>query len=192
MTVTYEPTATDQETLLEYFLGLAVPRGCRAEIIEGQIVVAPPAGGDREDCLSTLIWQFIRFSATEMDVSENKGLVLPGRGRYARNHVVPDATVAPRRLRHFRGAPPWMPPDGISLAIEVTGSTAHRVRIDKRHCCARGALPHYLLVDRETATTTLFSDPSGDDYRESHSVAFGKPLPLPAPFSFTLETGDFL
>lgn len=187
----YEPTATDQQTLLDFFLGMDNPHGFRAEFIEGEIVVSPPTDGDHEDYLSTLVRQLIRSSATEMDVSGNKGLVLPSGGRCTRNHVIPDATVAPRRLRRFRGAEPWMPPDGIALVAEVTG-TKPKNRIAERHCYARGALPLYLLVDRETSMVTLFSEPEGDDYRESHSVAFGKPLPLPAPFSFTLETGDFL
>ncbi|AQY20418.1 hypothetical protein T261_04558 [Streptomyces lydicus] len=50
----------------------------------------------------------------------------------------------------------------------------------------------YLLIDRDRATTTLFSEPQDDDYCKTHSAPFGKPLPLPAPFSFDLETTDFL
>ena len=41
------------------------------------------------------------------------------------------------------------------------------------------------------ARESLFSEPAGDDYTESHSAAFGKPIKLPALFSFELDTGDF-
>lgn len=53
-------------------------------------------------------------------------------------------------------------------------------------------LPLYLLVDRESSWITLFSDPETDDYQELRAVAFGKPLPLPQPFAFDLDTADFL
>lgn len=188
----YEPTATDRQNLLNDFLGMETPRGFRAELIEGQIVVSPPTDGDHEDYLDLINDQVKAASATRMQISGGKGLVLPGADPGLTNRVIPDATMAPWALRLFRGAPPWMPPDGVALVVEVTSSNAERDRIAKRHCYARAALPLYLLVDRETSTVTLFSDPEGDDYRESHSIPFGKPLPLPAPFSFTLETGDFL
>jgi hypothetical protein len=38
---------------------------------------------------------------------------------------------------------------------------------------------------------TLFAEPEGDDYQAACRQPFGKPIELPAPFSFTLETGDF-
>lgn len=38
---------------------------------------------------------------------------------------------------------------------------------------------------------TLFSDPENDDYRQLLTIPDGKPLPLPEPFAFDLETGDF-
>ena len=52
--------------------------------------------------------------------------------------------------------------------------------------------PLYLLVDREASSVTLFSDPENADYRQLGTRPFGKPLPLPDPFGFELETSDFL
>ncbi|MFM9444148.1 hypothetical protein [Streptomyces acidiscabies] len=38
----------------------------------------------------------------------------------------------------------------------------------------------------------LFSDPADEDYRQHITLPFGKPLPLPEPFGFELETTEFL
>lgn len=54
-----------------------------------------------------------------------------------------------------------------------------------------GSIPLYLLADRKLRTVTLFSDPKGGDYSRTTGASFGKELPLPAPFSFTLDTSDF-
>lgn len=40
-------------------------------------------------------------------------------------------------------------------------------------------------------TPPLFSDPERDDYRQHCTIPFGKPLSLPAPFVFDLETAAF-
>ncbi|MEV4925578.1 Uma2 family endonuclease [Streptomyces roseoverticillatus] len=184
-------TSTQDETLLDYFLALETPEGFRAELIEGEIVVSPAPDGDHEDYLSTVFRQVMRLSKADMDGSGNKGLKLPRGGLCPKNYAVPDGTFAPRELRLFRGAPPWMPCDGVALVAEVTSSKADRDRIPKRHCYARAGIPLHLLVDRDEETVTLFSGPAGQEYTETHTVPYGKALPLPEPFSFDLETADF-
>ncbi|MEX2974904.1 Uma2 family endonuclease [Streptomyces sp. C184] len=188
----HEPMPTQDDILLEGFLALETPTGFRAELIEGEIAVTPPPDGDHEDYLCTVFEQVTHRSATAMQSSGHKGLVLSTSGNRPADHVIPDATIAPRALRLFRGAPPWMPSDGVVMVVEVTSSNPQRDRVAKRHGYARAGIPFYLLVDRGDATLTLFSEPSATDYAGHNTVPFGKPLPLPAPFSFDLETADFL
>ncbi|UNO41129.1 Uma2 family endonuclease [Streptomyces sp. MST-110588] len=190
--VAHAPMPTSEKILLDYFLDLELPEGFRAELIEGEIVVAPAPDGEHEDCLSTLIRQVLRKSATDMDVSGNKGIKLRTGARPAKDHVIPDATFAPRELRLFRQAPRWMRSEGVAMVVEVTSTRPEGDRIWKRHSYARAGTPLYLLVDRDEDTATLFAEPSGDDYAVLHSALFGKPVPLPAPFSFDLDTSDFL
>ncbi|MBQ0983037.1 Uma2 family endonuclease [Streptomyces sp. F63] len=187
----HEPTPTQEELLLESFLALETPEGFRAELIEGEIVVTPPPDGEHEDYISTITRQVLRHAAKDMDVSGNKGLVLPRGGLCPKNYAIPDAAFAPRALRLFRGAEPWMPADGVALVAEVTSAKPDGDRFAKRHCYSRAGIPLYLLVDREKGTVTLFEEPEETDYAESHSVSFGKPLPLPEPFGFALETAEF-
>ncbi|ANZ17695.1 Uma2 family endonuclease [Streptomyces noursei] len=188
----HEPMATDKETLLDFFLSLDTPEGFRAELVEGEIVVTPPPDGDHERFFSRLVRQVLRNAGTDMDVSGAKGLLLPRGGQCPKNYAIPDATFAPVDLDLFRGAESWMPSDGVALVIEVTSRQADRDRVDKRHCYARAGIPLHLLADRGKSTMTLFSEASDEDYMSHTTVPFGKPLPLPAPFSFDLDTGEFL
>ncbi|SFD16459.1 hypothetical protein [Streptomyces aidingensis] len=47
-------------------------------------------------------------------------------------------------------------------------------------------------ADRLKTFLALFSSPRRTGYAAEYRVPFGKPLPLPEPFGFDLETSDFL
>lgn len=192
MTAMAHEPLTQEEVLLEGFLALDTPEGFRSELIEGDIVVTPPPDGEHEKYISRIVRQVIKSSRTEMDFSGNKGLRMGSGGACPKNHVVPDVTFAPLARDLFGGADSWMPCDGVAMVLEVTSTKARPDREAKRHCYARGAIPLYLLVDREVSSITLFSDPEKDNYRELCTRPFGKPLTLPAPFAFDLDTADFL
>lgn len=187
----HEPLS-QADVLLEGFLALETPEGFRAELIEGEIVVTPPPDGDHEDYIGLIVEQVVTRSHTTMQFAGNKGLKLRSGGGCPKNHAIPDGTFAPKALRLYRGADPWMPCESVSLVVEVTSSKPSADRRAKRRCYARGPIPLYLLVDREESSVTLFSDPEGDDYRQHCTVPFGKSVRLPAPFSLDLETEEFL
>lgn len=191
MTAMAHEPLTQAEVLLEGFLALDTPEGFRAELIEGEIVVTPPPDGDHEDYIGLIVDQVARRARTRMQFSGNKGLKLRSGGGCPKNHAIPDGTFAPLDLRLFRGADPWMPCEGIALVVEVTSTKPQADREAKRRCYARGGIPLYLLIDRDESSVTLFSDPEDADYRQHLTIPYGKPLPLPEPFAFDLETGDF-
>jgi Uma2 family endonuclease len=85
-----------------------------------------------------------------------------------------------------------MPCAGVAMVVEVTDARPGTDRETEPRCYARGGIPLYLLVDREASSITLFSDPEKDEYRERCTRPFGKPITLPAPFGFGLDTADFL
>ena len=192
MTAMAHEPLTQEDVLLEGFLALDPPEGFRAELVEGEIVVTPPPDGDHEDHIGLIVTQVVRQSRTDMQFSGNKGLKLKSGGACPKNHAIPDGTFAPTAMRLYRGADPWMPCDGVAMVVEVTSSKPQADREAKRRCYARGGIPLYLLVDRETSSVTLFSDPEEDEYRERCTRPFGKPITLPAPFGFDLDTADFL
>lgn len=192
MTAMAHEPLTQEEVLLEGFLALDTPEGFRAELIEGEIVVTPPPDGDHEDCMGLIVNQVIRQSRTDMQFSGNKGLKPRSGEGCPTDHVIPDGTFAPVSLRLYRGAEPWTPCDGVAMVLEVTSTKPRADRKAKRRCYARGSIPLYLLVDREVSSITLFSDPEKDDYREHRTRPLGKPIALPEPFAFELDTSDFL
>ena len=189
----HEPheSLTQADVLLEGFLALDTPEGFRAELIEGEIVVTPPPDGDHEDYIGMIVSQVIRHSLTDMQFSGNKGLTLKDVPGSPRDHVIPDATFAPFQARLFRGAASWMPCGGVAMVLEVTCTRPKADRETKRRCYAHGGIPLYLLVDRDASAVTLFSEPEGRDYLQSRTAPFGKPLPLPEPFGFDLDTAEF-
>lgn len=191
MTAMAHEPLTQAEVLLEGFLALDTPEGFRAELIEGEIVVTPPPDGDHEDYIGLIVDQVARRARTRMQFSGNKGLKLRSGGGCPKNHAIPDGTFAPLELRLFRGADSWMPCDGVALVVEVTSTKPQADREAKRRCYARGGIPLHLLIDRDHGSVTLFSEPENDDYRQLLTIPYGKPLPLPEPFAFDLETGDF-
>ena len=181
-----------RKLLLDWFVDLDTPEGLRAELIEGELVVTLVPDGHHEHCISRTARQVYRRSSAEMEFSASKGLLLPGADGFPKDHVIPDGTFASKKLQLYRGADTWMPGEGVALVLEVTSAKPQTDRETKRRCYTRGGIPLYLLVDREASWTTLFSDPASDDYREIRADAFGKPLTLPDPFAFDLDTSDFL
>ncbi|MFD5481891.1 Uma2 family endonuclease [Streptomyces hawaiiensis] len=192
MTAMAHEPLSQEDVLLEGFLALDTPEGFRAELIEGEIVVTPPPDGGHEDYIGLIVNQVIRRSRTDMQFSGNKGLKLRRGGECPKDHVVPDGTFAPMELRLYRGADSWMPCDGVAMVMEVTPTKPQADREAKRRCYARAGIPLYLLVDRDTAQVTVFSEPKEDDYREHCARPFGKSITLPEPFAFDLDTTDLL
>ncbi|UUU34330.1 Uma2 family endonuclease [Streptomyces sp. CA-210063] len=192
MTAMAHEPLTQEEVLLEGFLALDTPEGFRAELVEGEIVVTPPPDGDHEDYIELIVQQVYRRSRTDMQFSGNKGLKLGKAEGCPRDHVIPDGTFVARTLRLYRGADSWMPCQGVAMVLEVTSTRPKADREVKRRCYARAGIPLYLLIDRDISEVTLLSDPREDDYRRRCTVPFGKPLALPEPFAFDLDTADFL
>jgi Uma2 family endonuclease len=169
--------------LVEAFLDLSVPEGFRAELIEGEISVTPPPDGTHETLISAVAKQLYRQAGLDVDVLQTKGLRIPG------GLFIPDATVV--AADGFRDSEPWAEPAGVLLVLEVTSTRPDKDRHAKRLGYARAGIPCYLLVDRSEGKVTLFADPEQGDYQTAARASFGKPLDLPAPFGFTLDTTPF-
>lgn len=178
--------------LLEGFHALETPEGFRAELIEGEIVVAPPPVGTHENDIAIIVQQVMRKATQDLFFSGNKGLILDRGGLCPRNRLIPDGVFVPAGA--FKNKPSWMTVDDVLLVLEVTSSKADQDRKIKRYCYARGGVPLYLLIDRQEHTITLFSEPGGTadliDYRQDARVPFGKPLELPEPLGFALDTSE--
>lgn len=178
------------EVIVQDFLALDPGENLRAELIRGEVVVSPAPSGTHEHVIAEIMDQMYEKSKVRMHGSGHKGLVLPGPDGFPDDHVIPDLVLAPKARRLFHGARSWMAPDEVAMVVEVTSSRAHLDRDVKRRSYARAGIPLYLLVDRDKDMVSLFSDPHGEQYTELPRP-FGEPVPLPEPFGFDLDTGDF-
>jgi len=168
---------------------LDTPEGYRAELIDAEIVLTPPPNGNHQRSVMRIVEQVLAGSATPMDFSGQKGLIVPAVGGQGR--VIPDLTFAPAKLDLFLDAPSWMTAAGVALVVEITASSPDRDRNAKRRAYAAAQIPLYLLVDRQRREVALFAEPVRTEYTSSSVVQLGGKLKLPEPFSFTLETESF-
>jgi len=173
-----EPRALDEfGELGELLDSLDLPPGYKAELIEGEIVVMPPPGFNHEAFLAMIHYQ---LSLRKWLAVGNLGVITP-LGKF-----IPDLSVA--TFEYFRrdSDESWQGSDGIAMVVEVTSSNPEKDRDAKRRGYALANIPVYLLVDRQRKETVLFSEPERGDYVVVARRPITEPVPLPAPFSFTL------
>lgn len=80
----------------------------------------------------------------------------------------------------------------LSLAAELTSDSTKDVDwLDKTDTYGR-IVPVYLLLDMKMQEINVFWDPSPKGYRSRTNVPFGRPVRVPAPFDFELDTSAFI
>ncbi|MFI6596871.1 Uma2 family endonuclease [Nonomuraea sp. NPDC050536] len=164
------------------------PEGYRVEQINGEVYVTPPAGGDHDINVAEIASQILAHHG-QWWTFENRGLMIKD---YRNGHSIPDGVVVDSR-RAFAGQPEWADASPVLALIEVTSSGHEdQDRIGKRDAYARAGIGMYLLVDRQRREVTVFSAPEDDRYGDVHTVPYGKPLALPEPLVFTLDTSSLV
>lgn len=166
------------------------PEGCKVEIIEGIVTVAPPPSNVHNDIAELLQYELYQVIPRRWGIYQTLGTAVPSRdGLY-----VPDLAVVPREVLRAEG-PNYVPAAAAELIVEVTSkSNASNDRIKKAAGYAQAGVPLYLLIDRWAPggpTITLYGEPKGDVYRVLRAVKFGDPVELPEPFGATIDTGEF-
>ncbi|MDW4908798.1 hypothetical protein RB628_26525 [Streptomyces sp. ADMS] len=68
-------------------------------------------------------------------------------------------------------------------------STRPPHRIDEPIGYADADIPVHLLVDRDTSTVTVFSEPKDGRYQQVPSYPWGATVAIPRPVGITLHTG---
>jgi Uma2 family endonuclease len=170
-------------TLEEIHDTLDIP-GCRIEILGGRIVVSPspaklhgrivtwltrvmgPACEDRGwDCLGEVT---IDLPAT-------------------RERIEPDLLICPVNESTDRE---WLIPasEAVLVAEVVSPSSRYDDYETKRKACALSGVPLYLVIDPDTPSLTLFTQPGDGGYSQATPIPAGGRLALPAPIEITLDT----
>ena len=166
------------------------PEGCKVEIIEGIVTVAPPPSNDHNDIADLVQRSLYEVIPKEWGIYQTLGTAVPSRnGLY-----IPDIAVAPRQvLRTQKGN--YVLAEAAELIVEITSkSNASNDRIKKAAGYAQAGVPLYLLIDNWAPggpTVTLYGEPQSGVYRVLHAGKFGDTIQVPKPFDLELDTSEF-
>ncbi|MCZ0981015.1 Uma2 family endonuclease [Streptomyces diastatochromogenes] len=165
------------------------PEGCKVEIIEGIITVAPTPSARHNNIAYRVLRRLAAAIPEEWGVYQTQSIAVPAR----MSAFIPDLLVAP--LSDVDGPSHLIPAAVGELVVEVTSpSNASTDRITKAAGYAEAGVPLYLLIDRHAPggpTVTLYGEPKAGVYRVLRAVPFGEEIHLPAPFGLTLDTAEF-
>jgi Uma2 family endonuclease len=162
---------------------------CRAEIIDGELVVSPIPVIWHEEVCQWLLLSFLEACTANDWFPDSAGEIqLPPTG----DLIEPDFMIL-RGKSTLPELESLRPLDRVLLAAEVVSpSSIRRDREVKPRACALAGIPLYLLVDRFTkpVTISLHSEPGASGYARVKTVTAGEKLRLPAPFDLTLDTSS--
>ncbi|MFJ9808466.1 Uma2 family endonuclease [Streptomyces sp. NPDC101158] len=165
------------------------PEGCKVEIIEGIITVAPSPANQHNSIAERIQRRLYTVLPEDWGIYQTQAVAVPARA----GMFIPDLLVAPEAALREPGH--YIPATTAELAVEITSqSNANHDRIAKAAGYAMAGVPLYLLVDRWAPggpTVTLYGQPKGGVHRVLGAVLFGEEIRLPAPFDLTLDTADF-
>ncbi|MFF2229170.1 Uma2 family endonuclease [Streptomyces anulatus] len=161
------------------------PETVTLELINGKLEVKPVPDGDHDEIIMWVAMQCMR-QQPELRLYRERGLRIGG---YRNGRARPDGTLA--HAGRFAGDGEWSSPDRILMTVEVTShDTDSRDRTEKRDGYAASNIPVYLLIDRESGTLVVHSEPDKGRYRQQHSYDYGDAVPLPGPVDITLDTEE--
>ncbi|MGW2838325.1 Uma2 family endonuclease [Streptomyces sp. NPDC001493] len=169
----------------ERIAAAAEREGVRMEFIHGRLGVKAVPDGDHDEIIRWLTRRCMQYRP-ELWLYPERGLKIQ---TYRNGNAKPDGTLAPEGV--FAGQGEWAFPDQVLMIVEVTSydaDTDKRDREEKPAAYAETGIPLYLLVDRDTCETLVYSEPDAGSYAKILRRPFGKPIEIPAPVGFTLDT----
>ncbi|MFE6623558.1 Uma2 family endonuclease [Streptomyces sp. NPDC057740] len=176
--------------LVRIWMETDAPEGCKVEIIEGIVTVAPPPSNAPNDIADLVQRELYQVIPVQWGIYQTLGTAVPSRDGLC----IPDIAVAPKVvLRAEEGN--YIPAAAAELIVEITSkSNASNDRIKKAAGYAQAGVPLYLLIDNWAPggpTITLYGEPHGDVYRVLRAGKFGDQIELPDPFDLSLDTSEF-
>jgi hypothetical protein len=87
---------------------------------------------------------------------------------------------------------PFAPCESLALVGEMTSTSTRGNDLTVKLDVYGRSVPVYLLFDMKKQELTVYSDPSERGYQTHTTIPFGKPVQVPAPFSFALDTTAFI
>lgn len=161
---------------------------------EGELIFVPPAGFPHLTIVESLIDQFgeARYSG----MTPVRWQISPEHLQWehrdgSKRFFIPDLAIA------YPGAKSRQEiQDNVVLLVEVTSPDTPETVVNDRgikpRLYAKNGVPFYLLVDQARGEWTLHSLAEHEPAYDIHSTGgYGKPILLPEPFGFTINTSDW-
>ncbi|MEU7304523.1 Uma2 family endonuclease [Streptomyces sp. NPDC007206] len=166
-------------------LAAAAPETVRLEYVNGKVVVKAMPDGNHGEIFMWLLRQCMQ-QRPDLDLAPERGVKAEA---YRKGRAITDGFLAP--VDHFKGHGNWSDTDGALMAVEITShdrDTDQRKRIDKPVGYAAAGIPVYLLIDRDSATVSVYSEPKDGRYLQCSTRPWGATVELPPPVGITLDT----
>ncbi|MFC5666416.1 Uma2 family endonuclease [Kitasatospora misakiensis] len=154
----------------------AALQGVTLEFVGGELGVKPAPDGDHGQIVAWLQRTCARHRP-DLWLFAEQGLRIRS---YENGDARPDGTLAP--AEYFAGQGEWADARGVLLVAEVTSfdrRADERDRVKKPRAYAESGIPVYLLVDRDSDTVAVHSEPVKGRYREIRSYDYGERVELP-------------
>ncbi|MFJ9338190.1 Uma2 family endonuclease [Streptomyces sp. NPDC101733] len=189
LTVQHEPSDGSWDEVIRLWEETEGPEGCKVEIIEGIVTVAPPPVNHHNYIAVKVQRALMTVLPEGWEVYQTLNVAVPSRvGLY-----IPDLVVVPEEAVLEEGN--FVPAAVAELVVEVTSkSNASNDRVAKLHGYATAGVPLYLLIDPHMSgspTIHLYGEPQDGTYRLLSVVKFGESILLPAPFDLKLDSSLF-
>ncbi|MEQ4726131.1 Uma2 family endonuclease [Nonomuraea sp. B19D2] len=177
-------------TARELFDVLPPLPGFRVEVIEGKLIVSPMGSPEHT-------WLAADLHDALLSLRRERGW----RGAPGGPSICiegPRDMLSPDYVLTSPDCPRWgneLLSSGLIMAAEVVSPSSVRDdREEKVRLYALGKVPVYLLIDQiaKCPSATVYSDIEAGAYRTIDSVSMGKPLYLPDPINFELDTSIFM
>ncbi|MEU9304385.1 Uma2 family endonuclease [Streptomyces sp. NPDC048269] len=192
LTVQHEPRGGDSwDALVRLWEETDWPEGCKVEIIEGIITVAPTPANQHNLIAGEVQRKLYSVLPDDWGIYQTQSVAVPSR----KGMFIPDLLVMPTEVLSGSESVYYVPAAAAELVVEITSpSNASHDRIAKVAGYAQAGVPLYLLIDAFAGggpTVTLYGEPSDAVYRVLQAGKFGDTFWLPAPFGIDLGTSLF-
>ena len=183
------PSGDDWDSVVRLWEEMGAPEGCKVEIIEGIVTVAPPPVNNHNLIAVSVQRRLYKAIPDDWEVFQTLNVAVPSRnGLYIADLAVVPREAVPRGENST-------PADAAELVVEITSrSNAVNDRVAKLNGYAAAGVPLYLLIDPHATgspTIHLYGEPEEGKYRVLWAGKFGEAVPLPEPFGLTLDTFSF-
>jgi Uma2 family endonuclease len=144
------------------------------ELLEGYLVISPPATAQHDFAVTVLNHLFIRMLPDVPVIRSKMSVELP------ESQPEPDVAIARGHERAFDARHPQ--PNEIALVVEVSDSGLQRDRVDKGRIYARVSIPQYWVVNLVDRQIEVYTDPTGPVsapvYRRRQDYPAGTTVPV--------------